>query len=291
METTRAKEAVASRLRGRTAALTIGGVLLLGWLVAPVARVHAGGCSGDSDCDGIPDEVEDGAPNGGDGNNDKEVDRNQNNVASYPVPVGAGTWPGYITLVVQSDCGGLFGVTPYVEEDMPVSDPDFDYPLGLVGFHVTCPNADVTFTYLPPKDLPRGGKSKLKPMSWGLPRHGKAHQAQEVEPSYRKFAPNPVPTSGPTGPSGPGLLPGPSFPEGSIWFTLEGAEVGTNSFSFHLSDGALGDDMAGDDEIRDPGGPGFPVVPVPALPPWGVLVMASALVGAGIWRVRREARG
>jgi len=284
------------------AASLVAVVLALGGLARPAAAailspaaleamagagVLAGGCEGDNDCDGVPDAVENGAPNNGDGNNDDQQDANQNDVASYPVPEGLGTEPGYLTLVVDSDCGGLYGVKPYVEEDLlPASDADFTYPWGLVAFHVTCANADVNLIYAPAEaDIHKKAGSKAPRTLWSMKRHGHIKGAG-TEMSYRKYAPNPVP-SGPSGGSGPTGGSGP-FDENSVFFTLENAEFGENSVSFHLSDGELGDNVGGDDEIRDPGGVGVPAIPAPAMPSWSIVAVALALAAAGAWRLRRE---
>ena len=86
---------------------------------------------GDSDGDGVPNLVEDAAPNGGDGDGDGTLDRRQGAVASLP----AGRLGGYVTLVLTG-CGelrsvGLPGLVPATEA----------YTLALVHAEVPCASA------------------------------------------------------------------------------------------------------------------------------------------------------
>ena len=56
-------------------------------------------CDPDADNDGISDETELGAPNGGDGNNDGTLDIDQQNVASLPNSEDG----AYVTLVAEEN--------------------------------------------------------------------------------------------------------------------------------------------------------------------------------------------
>nr|WP_161501299.1 SdrD B-like domain-containing protein [Rhodopirellula sp. SM50] len=87
---------------------------------------------GASDSDGIPDSVEDGAPFGGDGNNDGVPDRQQPHVASLPNVVD----DTYVTIVAPEDTE-LVAVTAsddYPEPDKIPSDAKF--PVGLISFEL-----------------------------------------------------------------------------------------------------------------------------------------------------------
>jgi uncharacterized repeat protein (TIGR01451 family) len=86
-----------------------------------------------ADNDGIPDDVENGAPNHGDGNNDGIPDSQQDNVASLP----DATDGGYVTLA--SDRGTeLANVKDFsnAAADVP---PGFEFPLGFFQFRLIGP--------------------------------------------------------------------------------------------------------------------------------------------------------
>jgi len=83
----------------------------------------------DDDDDGIPDAIEDGAPNGGDGNNDGTLDSQQGNVASLPSAVDG----RYVTLV--SPPGTNLADVQAV--DTPADAPaGVAFPVGLFQFTV-----------------------------------------------------------------------------------------------------------------------------------------------------------
>jgi sugar lactone lactonase YvrE len=82
----------------------------------------------DQDNDGIPNSVEDGAPNNGDGNNDGILDATQSNVASFVDSVSG----EYVTLVAPA------GVTiTTASTSTATSDGSNHYKFGLVGFTIT----------------------------------------------------------------------------------------------------------------------------------------------------------
>jgi len=85
------------------------------------------------DLDGISSEIEDAAPNGGDGNGDGTPDSEQSNVASF---VSAITGQ-YVTIALNDECElQEAGVTS--EGSNAVADVAFDYPVGFAGFVAEC---------------------------------------------------------------------------------------------------------------------------------------------------------
>ena len=129
------------------------------------------GSGGDGDGDGVPDTVEQGAPNGGDGNGDGIPDHQQATVASIPASTGS----GYLTL--QSSCP-LQQVEVVDRDDIPQPDTGHRYPHGLIEFRAPCSTATFSlFVY---------GSGSVN--------------------SYRKFGPMP-----PGGPQQWYALPGATF--------------------------------------------------------------------------------
>jgi len=95
--------------------------------------------------DGVPDAVEDGAPNGGDGNNDGIPDRSQDHVTSLP------TGGGYLTLV--SPVGTVLKNVRIAPNAAPADLPlGVSFPFGLLAFEVTgiTPGASITVDILYP---------------------------------------------------------------------------------------------------------------------------------------------
>jgi len=87
----------------------------------------------------VDSSVEDGAPNGGDGNDDGMLDSVQSNVTSIPDGSGTGT---YVTLEITSTtCAQISNMSAISEEDFGILDPDFDYPVGLIDFTLSCGTA------------------------------------------------------------------------------------------------------------------------------------------------------
>jgi hypothetical protein len=86
-----------------------------------------------TDGDGIPDAVEDAAPNSGDGNNDGTADSQQANVVSFVNPVTT----KYVTLEVNSACT-LTAADAASESANTAADSGFDYPVGLLSFTANC---------------------------------------------------------------------------------------------------------------------------------------------------------
>jgi len=203
-----------------------------------------------NDGDGVPSAVEDGAPNSGDGNNDGTPDRNQGNVASLPAARGG----AYLTLVVSGGCAQIDSASTTTEATFG-DDPGFDYPVGLLGFNLSCASAAITVYY-----------------------HGQSTPPGEA---YRKY--------GPTTPANPATmafyaLPGVAF----------GSASGVPTASFPCADGALGDDDTGANprgRIVDPGGPARAAatigVSIPTLNPWG-LALFGVLLMAAAYHARRR---
>jgi internalin A len=84
------------------------------------------------DGDGVPDTVEDSAPNGGDGNNDTIPDSQQEHVASFPNAEDG----GYVT--IESLPGTSFGnVSAIHENTLPTEGkPSIEFPFGFFAFDI-----------------------------------------------------------------------------------------------------------------------------------------------------------
>lgn len=87
----------------------------------------------DGDGDGTANIEESIAPNGGDANDDGTPDNQQANVISYRSPVSNDY------AVFETDCQSIAGFQVGSEASQQ-NDKDFDYPFGLVSFHITCAN-------------------------------------------------------------------------------------------------------------------------------------------------------
>lgn len=86
------------------------------------------------DSDNITNAEEDGAPNGGDVNNDGTPDSEQSNVASYLNP----NVNGYVSTAVSGDCSAINAVSHNLEPDFSIQDDDFNYTLGFHGVELSC---------------------------------------------------------------------------------------------------------------------------------------------------------
>lgn len=87
----------------------------------------------DDDNDGITTEVENAAPNNGDGNNDETPDSEQANVASFVNPITS----TYVTVAVDDACT-LSAVSAANESTNAAQDEGFVYNSGLVNFTADC---------------------------------------------------------------------------------------------------------------------------------------------------------
>jgi len=170
----------------------------------------------DVDGDNVPSDVEDGAPNGGDGNGDDIPDRDQPKVASLPSANGT----GYVTVEIQSGCEQVTGVQTYVESP---DDLNFVYPYGLVGFQFgwPCKSAVVRLYF--------HGASKLNGARFTYRKYGPIPPDFDVSHWY--------------------TLPGVTFGAKNI----KGEDSPYAELT--LTDGQLGDDTWVDGVIYDQGGP------------------------------------
>lgn len=85
------------------------------------------------DGDGVDDDIEAGAPNGGDGNLDGIPDAEQTNVASFPIADGANEG-AYLTLSVPD--GLTLSRVQSVDNPSPSDAPEGSFPLGFLSFNV-----------------------------------------------------------------------------------------------------------------------------------------------------------
>ncbi|MEW7290749.1 DUF7507 domain-containing protein [Aquimarina sp. 2304DJ70-9] len=170
-----------------------------------------------TDGDGVPDAIEDAAPNGGDANDDGTLDSAQPNVASIPDDTGSGA---YVTLEVTGNCNQIINMQAFLEADLATLDDDFDFPVGLIDFTLQC-------------GAP--GESAVVKFYW--------HGLFDVE-FYRKYGP--LAAGGATD-----VYRDLSIVEGSE--LVGGIAVPTTTYV--LVDGLTGDDTVQDGEITDPSGP------------------------------------
>jgi hypothetical protein len=198
----------------------------------------------DDDGDGVSNAEEDGAPNGGDGNDDGTADRLQSHVASF---AGAA---GYLTVIVDpaDGCDQLLALDSMPEGALE-ADPGFRYPLGYVSFTVECTSAGADA----PVDVLFHGGSLWPPIG------------------YRNYGPQ-APDFG--GPAGFYDLPGAIFDT----VIVPGDGI-TPRASFTLTDGQLGDHEAADATISTLGGPAFAASEfgIPTLGAAGAVVFAVLL--------------
>ncbi len=170
------------------------------------------------DRDGVPPAVEDGAPNGGDGNADGIPDREQEHVTSLPNAV-TGSY-----LVLESPEGTrLVDVEAVVNPSPGPIPPEAEFPIGFVSFAVAGvePGGSTVVTLtVPEPDLDvfyRYGPTATAPDHW-----------------YR-FGYDPLTGTG----------------------AVVTTDPASTTFELHLSDGGRGDsDLTADGTIVDPGGPG-----------------------------------
>jgi hypothetical protein len=110
-------------------------------------RVRATIRSPDDDEGGVPDAVEDGAPNGGDGNDDGTVDSEQANVASLPNVVDGqylalASPPGTMRVDIQSIDPAMLPAPPAAAGDFPVGVLSFKVVGVTPGGSVDVPGSD-----------------------------------------------------------------------------------------------------------------------------------------------------
>lgn len=93
-------------------------------------------CDADRDGDGVPNSVEDGAPNG-DGNGNGLQDSSEPAVASIPAATGT----GHLTLEVGNSQCAFADVFALQEAAVPQQDAVHDYPHGVLSFRASCSGA------------------------------------------------------------------------------------------------------------------------------------------------------
>ncbi len=169
-----------------------------------------------TDGDGVPDAIEDAAPNGGDANGDGTLDSQQSNVASIVDATGL----AYATLEVTGNCSQIINMQAFLEADLATLDDDFDFPVGLIDFTLQC-------------GAP--GESAVVKFYW--------HGLFDVE-FYRKYGP--LAAGGATD-----VYRDLAITEGAE--LVGGVTVPTTTYV--LVDGLTGDDTVQDGEITDPSGP------------------------------------
>ena len=172
----------------------------------------------DDDGDTVPNTVEDGAPNNGDGNGDGTPDKLQGDVASLPNASNL----AYVTAEVTGNCNDIDGIYHTTEAALAAPDTEYDYPLGLMGITLTC--------------LTNGESATVK-YYW--------HAASDLTGlAYRKY-----------GPQTPGGSPDLYYDFAHTYgqATIDGNPVATSEIV--LTDGVMGDDTVTDGTIVDPSGP------------------------------------
>lgn len=92
----------------------------------------------DQDADGVPDTIEDGAPNNGDGNYDGVADKSQPTITSYILTNSEAT---YATLMTEG-CSENGTVSSLSLSSLQVVDNGYVYPYGLVDFTLNCSRGD-----------------------------------------------------------------------------------------------------------------------------------------------------
>jgi protocatechuate 3,4-dioxygenase beta subunit len=118
-------------------------------------------CGGDDD--GVPDAVEDGAPNGGDGNNDGVPDSEQANVTSLPNAAN-----GQYMSVESPDGTSLVGVSAAPVPGSPAPLAGATFPVGLLDFQVegVAVGGTTTVTLHFPSGSSPNGYFKLHDGAW-----------------------------------------------------------------------------------------------------------------------------
>ncbi|MEM9596568.1 MAG: IPTL-CTERM sorting domain-containing protein [Acidobacteriota bacterium] len=207
----------------------------------------------DTDGDGVPDDVEDAAPESGDGNADGLRDSLQPSVTSLP-SAASGT---YLTLET-TDAGCGFTAVEVIDPAMLPGDGGgafaFTPVQGFVGFEVGCAGATVSVIY--------------------------HFESPLVSPAYRQFGPTPS-------------LPEDHWYSLDAMFTTRDVEGFLSATAvFELTDGELGDhDLAADGRIVALGGlvsEGTSPTVIPTLSTWGLLALSLMLAAYGGAVIRRR---
>ena len=208
--------------------------------------------------EGIPPEVEDAAPNNGDGNGDGIPDSEQDNVTSFPSAAG----DVYITIEnlyesgrsarAASDCSANFDVRSLAEESLE-DNPSLEFPYGLTTYSFAC-----------------------SPVRFRIYYHGADSLDDTVFYGY-----GPIPDNWD--------LP--------VWYKLPDVTVGTKLVGdvetpyaiIGLSQGCLGDHTP-DLPVTGLSGPAraAAIPPIPSIGPWGAGVLSLALIASAVLVVRKR---
>jgi hypothetical protein len=168
-----------------------------------------------------------------------------NNLVTVPAAAGGGS----IQLTTSSPGCGFSNVSVSVESQVG-TDPEYDYPYGLVGFTVNCSAADVAITYTAAGDLT------------GTP--------------YRKY--------GPTTPGNPATTQWYTFSN----VTIVGNTVTLHLFDGVIGDDTAVDlrivDQGG---IAQPAQQ-QPMAAIPTMTEWGMGIMVMLLQVSGVYLMRRK---
>lgn len=121
------------------------------------ARNISIGSASDVDSDGAPDEIENKAPNNGDGNNDGVLDSDQPIVTSYEI-----NSTGIYATLVTAGCSENGRVASVDVSSIQVNDNGFKYPYGLTDFSLNCSRGDTVDVtmYIHKDDDPSGYKPR-----------------------------------------------------------------------------------------------------------------------------------
>lgn len=191
--------------------------------------IDPGKCKSDDDGDGVIGSVEDGAPNGGDGNKDGIPDRQQGNVTSLPKAVDG----SYVTLVTSA---GTNTNVQAVGNPSPSNAPTgVSFPIGFFKFTVQglTPGGSTTVTLLLPPSV--------------------------AVNTYYKYGPEP---GNPSDHWYEFLFDGTT---GAKFFD-DNSDGFTDRIVLHLVDGQRGDeDLTANGKIVEPGGPGRKMLLLPDL--------------------------
>jgi hypothetical protein len=209
--------------------------------------------AGNTDNDGVPNDIENAAPNGGDANGDGIPDSMQPNVGSLP---GA-TDGTYQTIVTDESCP-IENLTA-----VALDPPGWTLPFGALAFELPgCESTRVTIYY-----------------------HGSDGLASPPF-DYVKQGPNP-----PGAANDVTYTLSAGAPHMTVFGSADlGFDPAVGFAAFTLADNVVGDSTGDDNRIVDPGGPGLQNAPAPAPAPalgvWGMLGSLLALLGLARRRLR-----
>jgi len=204
------------------------------------------------DGDGVATDIENAAPNGGDGNGDGILDGRQGNVVSLPSATGR----GYITIVTSDACASVRNVLALEENP---DDASYNFPFGLVSFTLPCPAAHIRIYF-----------------------HGTTNLDNFT---YRKHGPLPPYNGTPTWYTMPDVITGTTSIGGQdvayVEFDLRDGQIGDDTGI----DGLIVD-------VGGPGlqATAAVIAPVPTLNEWGLIIFALILGITAFGSIRMKAK-